>query len=211
MRHTVHLTLSRGKRKNKTKVYSELNPLIAPSPSPFKNKVKRGHKSMLECLRLSVNKGQWMTGDCQPNSQSLGYHFLALLNKEIVYIAKTMSSYSLWMHGQAPVAGLVEYFHTGTWIYPHTGYYPLEIILKILITTSKMVKFYSPVHFPLRIRTQIWFVKLWNFFLKTKPKQTISNQTKTESQYCFCLIFEKDSSQAISPETSLHFHLCTMP
>lgn len=61
-----------------------------PPPVPLKIKWKWGrtHKSMPECLRLSVNKGQWMTGDCQYNSSVSSYHFLALLDKKSVYITR---------------------------------------------------------------------------------------------------------------------------
>lgn len=66
-------------------------------PTPLKIKWCGGgaHKSMPECQKLSLNKGQWMTGDCQPNFQSLGYYFLALLNKGSVYITRKYVMISL--------------------------------------------------------------------------------------------------------------------
>lgn len=72
MRDTLHLTQSGGKRKRKTKVYSQLNPLIySPIPQLL---LKMERKGKLTNPALNAwgcqMKGQWMTADCQHNTRA---------------------------------------------------------------------------------------------------------------------------------------------
>lgn len=109
-----------------------------------------------------------MIGDCQPNSQSLGYQFLALLNTKSVYITRKyvimfLSECMDKLH-QLNISILAHGF-----IF-RTGYFPWKLFWNYWLQHQKMVKFYSHVYFPLRIGISIWFVKLWIFFfLKIKP------------------------------------------
>lgn len=154
------------------------------------------HKSMRECLRLSVDNGQWMIGDCQPNSQSLGYQFLALLNTKSVYITRKyvimfLSECMDKLH-QLNISILAHGF-----IF-RTGYFPWKLFWNYWLQHQKMVKFYSHVYFPLRIGISIWFVKLWIFFF-------FENQTKLKKKVkpAFLFDFSKWLLSSYFPEALL--------
>ena len=57
-----------------------------PSPMPLKIK-RKGGKPINPCLNAwgCQNKGQWMTGDCQHNSQSPSYHFWHCWTKNCIH------------------------------------------------------------------------------------------------------------------------------
>lgn len=84
------------------------------------------------------------------------------------------------MHGQAPS---VEYFHTGTWIYLQNWVFSLEIILKLLITTSKNGEVLFTCLFPFKDRNFNLICKTLNFFF-------FENQTKLKKKVKPAFLFD---------------------
>lgn len=90
-----------------------------------------------------------MTGDCQPNFQSPGYHFLALLNKVSVSITMKYVIISFWMHGQVPcrrISWIFPYRHMD--LSPELGTFLWKLFSIYWLHLKKMLKFYD-LFFPL--------------------------------------------------------------
>lgn len=88
----------------------------SPSPNSFKNQAKGGKKPINPCLNAwgCQNKGQWMTGDCQHNSQPLSSLF-GIIEPKNVHITRECIISFLHMH-KISTGEATKHFHMSTWV-----------------------------------------------------------------------------------------------